>query len=134
MPTPEARPIPTPKLALPGPPPAGGLAGAREFLTSGDFPRAAQAFESALRSEASRRFTIQVLVACVPETVQKAVSAAPGNDLMLFSASVNGKSCYRMAWGLFDTETQAKAALSTVPAHFRGGGTPKAQKLENLLK
>ena len=133
---PTATPTPRPVAASspPLPPPGSSLGAARQLLAAGDFPRAAQTFEAALRSEGDRRFTLQVLVACMPETVQKAVAGAPGTDLMLFPASVNGKSCYRMAWGLYASDAEARAALSTVPAHFRSGGTPKAQKLSNLVK
>jgi septal ring-binding cell division protein DamX len=131
-PTPAARPTPTPRpTPAAGPPPGGD---ARALLTQGALPDAARAFAAQMTPRASGRFSLQVLVACAPENVQKAVAAVPAGELFILPVDVKGRACYRLCWGVYDNRPAAEAALSSLPAYFRqGGATPRLSPLAELL-
>jgi septal ring-binding cell division protein DamX len=130
-PTATPAPTPTPR-ATPVAPPAGG--DARALLAQGALPDAARAFAAALAPRASGRFSLQVLVACAPENVQKAVAAVPAEDLFILPVTVKGRDCYRMCWGVYDSRPAAEAALSGLPPYFRqGGASPRVSPLAELL-
>jgi hypothetical protein len=130
-PTPAARPTPAPRATPAGPPPAGE---ARALLTQGALDQAARAFASSLAAGPRGRFSLQVLVACAPENVQKAVAATPAEELFILPVSVKGRACYRLCWGVYDTRPAAEAALAGLPAYFRqGGATPRLSPLAELL-
>jgi septal ring-binding cell division protein DamX len=87
-----------------------------------------------VRSNPDARFSVQLLVACSDETVGKAVANASGNELFILPVSYKGKSCYRLCWGLYDSEDRATSALGSVPAYFReGGAKPKVSPTAGLL-
>ena len=75
---------------------------------------------------ASGRFSLQVLVACAPENVQKAVTAVPAEELFILPVNVKGRACYRLCWGVYDSRPAAEAALSGLPSYFRQGGAVAA--------
>ncbi len=129
--TPAPRPTPTPR-ATPAPaPPAGD---ARAMLAQGNLPDAARAFAASLGAGARGRFSLQVLVACAPENVQKAVSAVPAQELIILPVNVKGRACYRLCWGVYDSRPAAEAALGGLPSYFRqGGATPRLSPLAELL-
>ncbi len=84
--------------------------------------------------EAKGRFSFQVLVACDPVNVQKAVNAVPADDLFILPVNVKGKACYRLCWGVYDGRPAAEAAISGVPSYFRQAGlVPRLSPLAELL-
>jgi hypothetical protein len=133
--TPAARPTPpvTPTPAARTPSATGGTGEARALLRQGALSQAAKGFASALAPGAAGRFSLQLLAACAPDTVQKAVSAAGADELFILPVSVKGRECYRVCWGVYDTREAAEAATREVPAYFRQGGTPRLQPLADLL-
>jgi septal ring-binding cell division protein DamX len=127
-----AKPLPTPKPATK--PAGGGLAEARQLLEQRDYGAAARGFASSVRSSNEARFSVQLLVACSEETVGKAVANASGPDLLILPVNYKGKSCYRLCWGLYESEARASSALGSVPAYFReGGAKPKVSPTAGLL-
>jgi septal ring-binding cell division protein DamX len=135
-PTPAvARPTPAP-AARPAPPrttPVPAAGDARALLAQGAYPDAARAFAASLAGSRGR-FSLQVLVACAPENVQKAVSAVPVEQLFILPVNVKGKDCYRLCWGVYDGRPEAEAALGALPSYFRQGGvTPRLSPLAELL-
>jgi septal ring-binding cell division protein DamX len=107
---------------------------ARALLARGALPDAARAFAASMARDASGRFSLQVLVACDPENVQKAVSAVPAQELFVLPVNVKGRACYRLCWGVYDSRTAAEAALPGLPSYFRqGGATPRLSPLTELL-
>ena len=111
-----------------------GLGEARQLLEHRDYAAAARGFASSVRSNSEARFSVQLLVACSEETVGKALANASGPDLLILPVSYKGKSCYRLCWGLYDSEGRATAAMSAVPAYFReGGAKPKVSPTASLL-
>lgn len=112
----------------------GGLPAARQLLDRRDFASAARGFEANLRSSPEARFSVQLLVACSDDTVDKAVAQAGSPDLFILPVNYKGRSCYRMCWGLYDTEARANAATSAIPAYFReGGARPRVMPTSGLL-
>jgi septal ring-binding cell division protein DamX len=103
-------------------------------MRQGALPEASQAFAASLAPGARDRFSLQLLVACAPENVTKAVSAVASEDLFILPVNVKGRACYRLCWGAYDNRAAADAALSSVPAYFRQGGvTPRVAPLGELL-
>jgi uncharacterized protein DUF4388 len=132
-PTPAPTPRPTPaKASRPtGAPQAGE---ARSLLAQGALPDAARAFAASMAPEARGRFSLQVLVACDPVNVQKAVNAVPAAELFILPVTLKGKACYRLCWGVYDDRSAAEAALSGLPSYFRqGGAAPRLSPLPELL-
>ncbi len=73
-------------------------------------------------------------MACAPENVEKAVGAVAGEALFILPTSYKGKACYRLCWGVYDSRPAAEAALASLPAYFRQGGTaPRVSPLVELL-
>ena len=130
--TPAPKPVPTPKPATKAA--GGGLAEARQLLEKRDYGAAARGFASSVRSSSDARFSVQLLVACSEETVGKAVANASGPDLLILPVNYKGKSCYRLCWGLYESEARASSALGSVPAYFReNGAKPKVSPTAGLL-
>lgn len=143
-----ARPTPTPAAAVtrptPAPPAAARpaaaapakaitLADARAFLRGGRNAEASSAFASVLRS-GKGGYTIQLMVACVDESVQKALAAVPADEFYILPARYSGRDCYRLCWGLYDTKAKADGAVKGLPAYFReGGANPKVVTAASVL-
>jgi septal ring-binding cell division protein DamX len=140
-----ASPVPAPReptprasapaaRATPAPPPAAPtLADARAQLRRGGLTEAAQAFAANLRQSSPGAFSIQLLVACSPETVEKALASVPDPDLYILPVNYKGRPCYRVCWGLYESEARAESAIRTVPDYFRGGSTPRVVPTSGLL-
>jgi len=137
-PTPAATPAPTPRPAPTATPkPAAAAHGpgeGRALLRQGSFPEAAKSFAASLSPGARGRFSHQLLTACATETIAKAVQAVPDEDLFILPVTFQGKSCYRLCWGVYDTRAAAEAARNSVPSYFRQGGTtPRLSPLNELI-
>jgi hypothetical protein len=146
LPSAAATPVPTPSVppaVEPTPPPAtsppvtappvGAGGDARQLLRSGAYSEAARGFTSEVR-RAGSRFSVQILVACSGETVQKALDNVSSPELFILPVNYRGKSCYRVCWGLYESQDRATAALQSLPAYFRQGGvSPKVSPAAALL-
>ena len=139
LPTPA--PVTTP-LVTPTPPPisqpkataAAGVGDAREAFKRGDYVGAARGFEANLRAAGRGAHTVQILVACSDETLQKAQQNAPNAELFIVPVAYQGKSCYRLCWGVFDSEARARTAADQLPAYFReNGAKPKPVTSVSIL-
>ena len=85
----------------------------------------------------ARRWWIVALYALLlPPAAWQAAQIRQDNspELLILPVSYKGRSCYRLCWGLYDSEGRAEAAVATVPAYFReGGAKPKAAATATLL-
>ena len=127
---PGPTPRPTPAQALPAQP----SGDAQALLRQGSFAEAARSFAASLAPGARSRFSHQLLTACAPETIAKAVAAASGDELFILPVTFQGRSCYRLCWGLYDSRPAAEAGRASVPAYFRqAGATPRLSPLAELL-
>ena len=104
------------------------------MLHKGQFAEAAQAFQSNLK-EGKATHSVQILLACSTETIQKAVGNVPGDELFILPIHYKGKDCYRLGWGLYDSEAKAGAGVHGVPEYFRqGGAKPKVVTVAEILR
>jgi hypothetical protein len=139
-PTVAATPVPTPRPPTPRPPtpaPAAASSSAgdgRALLRQGAPAEAARAFAATLAPTARGRFSHQLLTACAPETIAKAVEAVRADDLFILPVTFQGRSCYRLCWGVYDSRAAAEAGRASVPGYFRqSGATPRLSPLHELL-
>jgi hypothetical protein len=136
-PTPvPAAPMPTPRPAATPPPAATARASGdgHALLRQGSFPEAAKSFATSLAPGARGRFSNQLLTACSTDTIAKAVQAVPDDELFILPVTFQGRSCYRLCWGVYDTRPAAEAGRASVPAYFRQSGTtPRLSPLNELL-
>lgn len=110
----------TPTRRQPGTSPAGGASG-RELLASGNLDRAAQAFVFELE-RSPEQFTIAVGLYCDAQNAARTVESAGANDeLFVLPAQLNGRTCYRILWGLFGSRESASGAISSIPSGIRSG-------------
>lgn len=131
---PSSAPAPSKPVAATPAPASGSLDGARASLKKGQFVEAARGFQEGLKGR-SGAFTVQILLACSTETIEKALAAVPADDLYILPVHYRGKDCYRMGWGVFDSEAKAGAGSRAVPEYFRqGGAKPKVVSVSELLK
>jgi hypothetical protein len=135
--TPPPTPPPTPKAMAPPASPldSGPVTEARSLMRKGSLGPAAKGFAANVKAAVGSPFTIQLLVACSADTVQKALDKVAADDLYILPVSYKGKSCHRICWGLYDTETGADAATRSLPDYFRqNGATPKVVRTTTLLR
>jgi septal ring-binding cell division protein DamX len=118
---------------VPAPTAQAALADARDAFKRGDFPGAARGFEANLRRSQAGH-TVQILVACSDETLHKAQQNVSAPELYILPVSYQGRSCYRLLWGLFESEASAQSAVSKLPAYFREhGARPQAVSSASVL-
>ena len=128
---------PSPKAPAPpvSPLDSGPVTDARSLLRKGSFGPAARGFAENVKAAAGSPFTVQLLVACSSETVQKAIDKVQADELYILPVSYKGKSCHRICWGLYDNESGANAAIPGLPDYFRqNGATPKVVRTTTLLR
>lgn len=107
---------------------AAGYEDAAVRLRRGDVAAAARGFAAALPDEG---YTIQLLVACSPETAIKAAGQTPSADLFVVPLRFQGRDCYRVLYGRYASEPEAREALErSVPAYFKQ--TPSRPRIESL--
>jgi len=92
------------------------------LLAQGRYGEAARGFLSQPRSARPGSATVQLLVACSADTVQKAVENVKAPELIILPVDLKGRECFRLCWGLFESESRAAAAMRTVPEYFRKNG------------
>ena len=103
-------------------------------MRQGQLDDAARGFAAHLRSAPAATSSVQLLVACSPETVQKAVGAVDAAELFILPVNYKGRACYRMCWGIYETAAGASAAARSLPEYFvQGGATPRVMSRAELL-
>ena len=112
--TPSVRPSTT---VSPSRPTGRPMAQGAQQLRSGNYPQASATFLSHLRSVGADSFTIAVGVFCDTSNVDRVVRNSGGTEELIVLAFNNqGRSCYRVFWGIFGTRLEAERAVGTVPA------------------
>jgi len=95
-----------------------------EILDAGDVAGAALAFQELAAAEPGSRVTLQLMVACVEETVRNArMRSGEGGSLFFVPYSLKGRSCYRICWGVYDSRDAAREAATRVPEAIRPSGS-----------
>ena len=138
-PAPVATATPTPPLTPPpaapaAPPPAASSGNALALLRQGAFSQSAQASASSLKASAQGGFSIQLLAACSPDTIRKAAQSVSGDEIFILPVTLNGRACFRVCWGVYDSREAAQAGFGTLPDYFRQSGiSPRISPLVELL-
>jgi septal ring-binding cell division protein DamX len=123
----------TPPRETPRPAGPASLADARGLMQRGAFSEAARAFAGTVRS-AQANYSVQILVACSDDTVRKALDNVQAQELYILPVNYRGRDCYRVLWGLYETESRADSATRAVPDYFRrGGARPKVVTTSSVL-
>ena len=125
------RPGPTPAPRRPSPSPSGstgtgsggtGGGNGRRLLAGGDISGAADAFLRELRSSGRNKFTVAVGLYCNEDNVGRVVSNARGSEqLYVLPTTIQGRPCFRVVWGTFDTRQAAEQGMGSVPNDIRAG-------------
>jgi septal ring-binding cell division protein DamX len=103
-------------------------------MRQGQLPQAARGFQANVKAAPAGTLSVQLLVACAPETVQKAVDGVRSDELFILPVNYQGRDCFRMCWGLYASPERASAALRALPDYFRvGGASPRVQPVAGLL-
>ncbi len=130
---PTATPMATP-AAPPQPIKAQAPGSGYEALKAGRLTEAAAAFESAAQSR-REEFSVQILVACSTQTVEKAIQNDPSAALFVLPATIGGKPCYRLMRGFFKTNGEATDSVATLPPYYIvEGAKPKAVAVKAVLR
>jgi len=107
---------------------------ARAQLAAGQLAEAARGFAAHLRAAPRGTTSVQLLVACSGDTVQKAVSSVASPELYIVPVRFQGRDCFRLCWGLYASASEAAAAARALPDYFRkGGATPRVMSAAELL-
>jgi hypothetical protein len=135
LPSPRATPMPTPtpNPAAPRNSPA-SLAEARALLKGGELEQAAQAFAATVKAAPRSSASVQILVACSPETVQKAVANAGSPELFIVPVNYKGRDCYRLCWGLYESAARAASEVRSLPQYLRQGTTPRVVGASEIVR
>ncbi|HPR63787.1 MAG TPA: hypothetical protein PK014_06155 [Thermoanaerobaculia bacterium] len=131
--SPEKAPVSTPKPAKPSTPPAEIKA-----TPAGTVHDRARAHLARVRGMADARFTIQLMIACVEDSIREAEATDPENSHVWYVPyDFKGRDCFKVFWGTYNSQSQAESSRNTVPAIFRRGSTyppvvPVSQALSNV--
>jgi septal ring-binding cell division protein DamX len=133
---PAVEPSSAPTATPPAPavePPAAATADARALLQAGSYPEAARRFADDLKSAGRNAATVQLLIACSAETVQKAVENVGAMELVIVPHQFQGRDCYRLCWGIYPSTKDATAAVRMLPPYFRErGASPKVMRAAEI--
>ncbi|HEX5044832.1 MAG TPA: hypothetical protein VFV75_18175 [Candidatus Polarisedimenticolaceae bacterium] len=120
---PEAVDVPAPVAGvvepLPAAPPAADVA-------PGGLAERAQADLGRAAADAGA-WTLQLVVACQEEGVQRLLGAAAGDErLYVFPREVSGRACWAVTWGTFSSDAEAQAASPPPALRLREAPRPRA--------
>ncbi len=120
----EARQVEAAAPPREAPAPAPTLAEIRRRVMAGRVAAAARAGEAWARTRPSGEWTLQVLLACRPDTVRRAFRKVIDPDLVVLPTRLRGRDCYRVCWKTFASEAAARGAVDRVPPYFRRDNRP----------
>lgn len=113
-PTPDAPVSPTPGAG------ATGMERAHQLLRGGSYPEAARQFHQHLRQSAADKYTIALASYCNTDNVSRAINnAGSTNELFILPFTEQGRTCYRVVWGVYDSSQTARRQLSAIPSSIR---------------
>jgi len=131
---PPPPPAPEPEPAAAPPSPAGASYGSGlAAFQDGDYQGAAVIWRDMLAGGAATH-SVSVVVACQIDTVKSAFSSY-GADRNIFAVPLklsDGRDCFRVCMGLFDSKGQAQAAIAALPPTLRSDLSVRSAK--SLIK
>ncbi len=107
---------------------------ARRLLEEGRYQEAASAFDAEARGE-SAPYTINIEVACQPETIAKGLQAAGGDSsFFILPYDLHGRSCFVVLWGRYASRAAAEAAFASLPEFFKKDSSPRIVSWASIKK
>jgi hypothetical protein len=105
----------------------------RALLRARRFAEAGRAF-AAEAHPLRQRHTIQILVACSDETLDKTLQSVGSEEWFIIPVVFKGRPCQRLCWGTYETPAAAENAQLHLPGYFRSGGAlPRVVPLAAIL-
>ena len=84
---------------------------------------AARAFQKEISTTGAGKFTLALGLYCNEENAGRLVAGAGGSgDIFVLPTSVDGRSCIRVMWGLYDSREAAERGIASLPNGVRAGG------------
>lgn len=84
------------------------------------------------------KYTIQLELACQNETLDKAIKLLPEKEKIFFvPLKFNGKECFIICYGIYETSKEAKETLNTLDKEFFQENTPlirQGKKFKRYIK
>lgn len=132
--TSPTQPAPSPRSAQTTPPPptkapspraspttsSASLAQGQELLRNGKISEAGAVFQQVLENTGTEKFTIAVGVYCDMSNVRRAYQNSGNSErLIVLPHTVQGRSCFRVFWGLFDSQESAGQSVPSLPPAIR---------------
>lgn len=102
---------------------------------SGNLEGAAQMVEAPLGELYRNAFSIQIFVACAPQTIEKVYASVSADVAFLLRSTVGGKPCYRLMWGIYSSESEASQVVAALPGYFIAeGAKPRGVPLKTVMR
>jgi hypothetical protein len=95
---------------------------ALEVFRAGDTDGAAAIWESLLGEQHRGEFTVLLLTACQRETLVKTQAEFSAQRIYLVGKKVNGRGCFRVCLGTYESRDAAGRALAEAPRQYREEG------------
>jgi hypothetical protein len=117
----------SPPSGAPKPPPTstprtGSGGDGRALLKSGNLAAAARAFQQEISSGSAEKFTLAIGLYCNEENAGRLVAGASGSsEIYVLPTLVEGRNCYRVIWGLYDSREAAERGIPSIPNGLRAG-------------
>ena len=81
----------------------------------------AAAMMSKMKGRPGASMTLQLMIACQEDSIIKARRQDTGGALWFIPFSLKGRSCYKVFWGVYAKEPEARKALDALPAELKSG-------------
>ena len=102
---------------------ATGYASALSELDNGEAARAALTFQQLVAAGDPGQFTLQLMIACETETLDKLRRQSEGRrGFYVLPYAHKGRGCYRALWGTYPSLEGARQAIDALPASFSASG------------
>lgn len=104
-----------------------------EALGAGRLAEATAAFDSVAQAHRGD-FSVQLFVACSPQTFAKAIQNDSSTELFILPATIASKPCHRLMRGFYKTSGEAERAVLDLPAYYVAEGVkPKPVAVRAVL-
>lgn len=134
---PEPVTPPTPEPEPPAPTVLGTSAADRsDALMKGDLDRAVRQGEAFAAEGPRGQWTLRLEIACMGETLRRAVEFFPEGEADLFVLPItlkDGRTCYQVFYGKFPSQAAAERQSKSLPKAFHeGGNKPRPFRISEL--
>ena len=107
-----------------------------DALRKGDLELAIQQGQKYLAEGSAKQWTLRLEIACVGETLKRAVEIFPDGKPDIFIVPMtlrDGRSCYQVFYGKFPSSATAEKQAGSLPkALHEGGNRPKAFRISEI--